>query len=203
VQTAYSYWRVIEHRSIIYAQKKHVVKVASMKLYQLQTDKQKKHVQELFLEFYTWALDRNKEEYGLVFDADGPQALVKRYMASLDEFLPPSGSLLLAYIDEQPAGVACMRTLDNGIYEIKRMYVKPKYRGKGIGRALLQEQINRARQYNGSIIRLDSSRFMTAAHSLYRSVGFKDIEPYKGSEIPAEIQKYWIFMELKLNSTMP
>ena len=87
--------------------------------------------------------------------------------------------------------------------EIKRMYVKPKYRGKGIGRALLQEQVNRARQQNVSTIRLDSSRFMTTAHSLYRSVGFKDIEPYKGSEIPAEIQKYWIFMELKLNSTMP
>ncbi len=96
-----------------------------------------------------------------------------------------------------------MKTLDNGIYEIKRMYVKPKYRGKGIGRALLQEQINRARQHNVSIIRLDSSRFMTTAHSLYRSVGFKDIEPYKGSEIPAEMQKYWFFMELQLNSTMP
>ena len=174
-----------------------------MKLYQLQTDKQKKHVQELFLEYYTWAFARNKEEYGLVFDAGGPQAMVKRYMASLDEFLPPSGILLLAYIDEQPAGLVCMKTLDNSIYEIKRMYVKPKYRGKGIGRALLQEQINRARQYNGSIIRLDSSRFMTAAHSLYRSVGFKDIEPYEGSEIPAEMQKYWVFMELKLNSTMP
>ena len=143
-----------------------------MKLYQLQTDKQKKHVQELFLEYYTWAVARNKEEYGLVFDAGGPQAMVKRYMASLDEFLPPSGILLLAYIDEQPAGLACMK-------------------------------INRARQHNVSIIRLDSSRFMTTAHSLYRSVGFKDIEPYKGSEIPAEMQKYWIFMELKLNSTMP
>ena len=174
-----------------------------MKLYQLQTDKQKKHVQELFLEYYTWAFARNKEEYGLVFDAGGPQAMVKRYMASLDEFLPPSGILLLADIDEQPAGVACMRTLDNSFSEIKRMYVRPEFRGKGIARALIQEQINRAKQQNISIIRLDSSRFMTAAHSMYRSVGFKDIEPYKGSEIPAEIQKYWVFMELKLNSTMP
>lgn len=174
-----------------------------MKLYQLQTDKQKKHVQELFLEYYTWAVARNKEEYGLVFDAGGPQAMVEGYMKSIDEFLPPSGGLILAYIDEQPAGVGCMRMLDNGICEIKRMYVKPEYRGKGIGRALLQEQINRARQHNVSIIRLDSSRFMTTAHSLYRSVGFKDIEPYKGSEIPAEMQKYWVFMELKLNSTMP
>ena len=144
-----------------------------MKLYQLQTDEQKKHVQELFLEYYTWAVARNKEEYGLVFDAGGPEAMVKRYMASLDEFLPPSGILLLAYIDEQPAGLVCMKTLDNSIYEIKRMYVKPKYRGKGIGRALLQEQINRARKHNISSIRLDSSRFMTAAHSLYRSFGFK------------------------------
>ena len=174
-----------------------------MKLYQLQTDKQKKHVQELFLEYYTWAFARNKEEYGLVFDAGGPPAMVKRYMATLDEFLPPSGILLLAYVDEQPAGIACMKTLDNGIFEIKRMYVKPQYRGKGIGRALLQEQINRAKQQNASILRLDSSRFMTAAHNMYRSVGFREIEPYQGSEIPAEIQKYWIFMELNLNSTMP
>ena len=47
-------------------------------------------------------------------------------------------------------------------------------------------------------LRLDSAGFMSAAHSVYRTAGFREIPPYEGSEIPKEYQKHWVFMSLKL-----
>ena len=66
------------------------------------------------------------------------------------------------------------------------MYVKPDYRGLGLGKALLETLIARAKDVQ--YIRLDSARFLTSAHNLFRAFGFQDIEPYVGSEVPEE---YW------------
>jgi GNAT superfamily N-acetyltransferase len=96
------------------------------------------------------------------------------------------------------AGLACMRRIREDIGEIKRMYVRPAFRRKGIGRALVNELLSEARAIGYPRIRLDSTRFMHEAHSLYRSVGFQEIEPYPESEIPEEYWQYWIFMELQL-----
>jgi GNAT superfamily N-acetyltransferase len=78
------------------------------------------------------------------------------------------------------------------------MYVRPEFRGKGIGRALLEALIAEAQEIGYPTVRLDSTRFMEVAHSLYRSVGFHEIEPYTESEIPPEFQQYWVFMEKQL-----
>jgi GNAT superfamily N-acetyltransferase len=77
------------------------------------------------------------------------------------------------------------------------MYVRPAFRRKGIGRALAQRLISEARGIGYASIRLDSTRFMKAAHALYRSLGFREIEPYPESEIPPEFQSHWVFMELE------
>ncbi len=91
-----------------------------------------------------------------------------------------------------------MKKLDVTICEIKRMYVRPDFRGKGLGRVLLQRLIDEAKAMGFPTMRLDSARFMQAAHRVYRSVGFQEIAPYEGSEVPKEIQQHWIFMELPL-----
>lgn len=78
------------------------------------------------------------------------------------------------------------------------MYVRPQTRNRGVGRVLLNGLLEEARQIGYERVRLDSARFMTEAHQLYRSIGFREIEAYEGSEIPAEFQKNWIFMELRL-----
>lgn len=82
--------------------------------------------------------------------------------------------------------------------EIKRMFVRPASRGQGVGRMLLEALIAEARQIGYSTIRLDSTRFMKAAHSLYRSAGFQEIGPYQESEIPPEFHQHWVFMEKHL-----
>jgi GNAT superfamily N-acetyltransferase len=121
-------------------------------------------------------------------------------MAALGKFMPPAGRLLLAEWQGQMAGIAGLRQLDANTAEVKRMYVRPLARRQGVGRALLQGLITEARRAGYHWVRLDSARFMTAAHSLYRSAGFRDTEPYPGSEIPEAFQPNWIFMELLLST---
>lgn len=112
--------------------------------------------------------------------------------------MPPKGKLLLSFQSGGPAGVACLKNLSGETGEIKRMYVRPQFRGKGIGKALVQKLVDEAQTIGYRCIRFDSARFMTEAHHLYRSMGFVEIEPYEGSEIQKEVQSYWIFMEKQL-----
>ena len=91
-----------------------------------------------------------------------------------------------------------MRKIREDIGEVKRMYVRPAFRGQGIGRALLDALIQEAGQIGYPRIRLDSTRFMKEAHALYRSAGFVEIAEYPESEIPAQFREHWIFMEMVL-----
>ncbi len=152
-------------------------------------------VRELFTEYLRWVCPRIYEEYQAVFDAE---SIIVNDMEKIDIFLPPKGILLLAYEDSSLAGCACTRTIGNQIAELKRMFVRPRFRRKGIGRLLANETIKAVRQMKYSVLRLDSAGFMSGAHALYRSIGFRDISPYAGSEIPVEYQKHWVFMELNI-----
>ena len=82
--------------------------------------------------------------------------------------------------------------------EIKRRYVRLEFRRHCLGRALLEGLLEESRAIGHKTVRLDSTRIMTAAHALYGSYGFTDIEPYSESEIPKEYQQYRLFMELIL-----
>jgi GNAT superfamily N-acetyltransferase len=167
-----------------------------LKIVQVETDEHRRHVRELFWEYLRWANSMLNREFGISFDI---KSMLEQDMVELDKFLPPEGRLLLGQYDHQIAGIACMKKIGEGIGEVKRMYVRPEYRRKGIGRALLEAVIKEARQIGYSNIRLDSTRFMKEAHALYRSVGFQDIEPYPESEIPEEYRSHWVFMEMALN----
>lgn len=166
-----------------------------LNIYQIETEEDRIHVRELFGEYLQWAHLRLKQEYGINFDIE---SLVDQDMLELEKFLPPQGRLLLAKQDEKVAGLACMKKIKGDIGEIKRMYIRPEFRKRGIGRKLLELLLNEAREIGYPRIRLDSARFMKAAHTLYRSVGFQEIEPYPESEIPEEFQENWIFMEMHL-----
>lgn len=155
-------------------------------------------VRELFREYLVWGNTRLYEEFGVAFDT--PE-LVESTMEHLDSFMPPAGRLLLGVVDDQPMGIACLKPLSSSIGEVKRMYVRPQARNRGLGRALLERLLQEARQIGYERLRLDSTRFMTDAHRLYRAVGFREIPPYEGSEIPKEFQEYWVFMELELPRT--
>jgi len=94
-------------------------------------------------------------------------------------YAPPAGCLLLAKQGEAALGVVALKLLAEGIAEIKRLYVLPRARGSGLGKALLLRVIDEARERHYVQVRLDSHRAsMAPAIALYRTLGFVEISPY-------------------------
>ena len=153
-------------------------------------------IRDLFREYLQWGNRKLNEEFGVNLDIE---TMLADDMQRLDKFMPPDGRLLLGYAGDSLAGVACLKYLSPGIGEIKRMYVRPGNRKRGLGRALINRLVAEATRIGYKRLRLDSARFMIEAHQLYRSTGFYDIDPYEGSEIPIEFQKHWVFLQIELS----
>ncbi|AUB40140.1 Ribosomal protein S18 acetylase RimI and related acetyltransferases [Nostoc flagelliforme CCNUN1] len=163
---------------------------------QVETEGHKSHIQQLFWEYFNETKLIFSHQFGINLDVN---TFFEQYMTQLHEFIPPSGCLLLGQYEAKIAGCACLRKIGEDIGEIKRMYVRPEFRRKGIARALLETIINEASNIGYSKIRLDSTPFAKEAHALYRVCGFQDIEPYlEKTEIPLEYRANWVFMELVL-----
>jgi ribosomal protein S18 acetylase RimI-like enzyme len=107
----------------------------------------------------------------------------------------PGGEILLAYCDGKLAGCAALRKFEEEISEMKRMYVRPEFRGKKIGRLLAVNIINDAKEMGYKKMRLDTIETMKEAIALYKDIGFKEISSYRYN--PVDNVKY---MELDLIS---
>ena len=108
-------------------------------------------------------------------------------------YVPPDGVLLLALVADQAAGCVALRRLDDTTCEMKRLYVRPAYRGAGLGKQLAKAIIAEARTIGYRAMRLDSLPSMLGAVQLYRSLGFQEIDPYRYNPIPGSI-----FLEISL-----
>jgi len=109
-------------------------------------------------------------------------------------YAPPDGRLLLAECDGQLAGCVALHKLEDGICEMKRLYLRPQFRGKGLGRSLVDRIIAEARQIGYSRMRLDTVEpVMKDAVGLYRKIGFREIAPYCTNPIAGAL-----YMELLL-----
>ena len=110
------------------------------------------------------------------------------------EYSPPAGQLLLAFCDSVPVGCVALRKLEDGVCEMKRLYVRPEFRGRSLGRDLVLALIEQARQSMYGKMRLDTiAANMAEAVGLYRSLGFREIPPYCRNPIPGAI-----YLELDL-----
>jgi ribosomal protein S18 acetylase RimI-like enzyme len=94
------------------------------------------------------------------------------------KYAPPSGRLYIALENGAAAGCVALRSMDNGVCEMKRLYVRPGHRRLGLGSTLAQAAIRAAQDIGYSAMRLDTLRTMHEAMALYRSLGFVEIPAY-------------------------
>ncbi len=153
-----------------------------VQIIQAQSDEQVDTVRLLFLE-YAQSLN-----FDLCF-----QSFDEELAGLPGDYAFPDGRLLIAMYSDKIAGCAALRKVADSVCEMKRLWVRPEFRGKKIGRKLAQEIIGEARQMGYEIMKLDTVDTMKEAITMYQSMGFTETSAYRYN--PIEGAKY---MELKL-----
>lgn len=149
------------------------------------------------ISYLNWIRGVYLKKFGLdLLDVVGTIAdYVQNSLPMLESLVPPQSIIYLVLFDDVIVGMGGLRKLTEDIVEVKRMYVKPEFRGKGLGKSLLEKLLETAKNCGYYKIRLDTGVFMEAAQKVYRSAGFYDIEEYPETEVPDEIRHNWIYME--------
>jgi GNAT superfamily N-acetyltransferase len=165
---------------------------------QVVTPAQIRDVQDLFREYTDWA-------FTLTADLDDTPPTFEGFEAELASlpgiYGPPTGRLLLATIDGRPAGCIAFRGHGAGTCELKRLYVRPGFRGQAIGQKLVAVLLTEGRAEGYGRIVLDSHRSMTAAHRIYEAAGFRRVSA--PPDFPEALKPIVVFMELALEQPEP
>ena len=144
-------------------------------------------------------IDPVRELFGQYAESLGFNLDFQDFKAEMADFpghyAPPEGCLLIAYYDNKLAGCVGMRKFNEGICEMKRMYVRSAWRRQGVGRRLTEEIIRVAKNLGYERMRLDTLASMTAVRRLYESIDFRQIEPYYHNPIEGAV-----FYELNLRT---
>lgn len=145
---------------------------------------------ELVDELKTWDSSMTAQ-IGLDFDL-----MVDFLYKQPSAYQQASVDVFLAIHDGNLAGCGALKHLSSEVAELSRLYVRPAFRGKGVGKAILDVILARARTNGFKKVCLETAIFMTHAHVLSRSLGFQETEPYR--QIPDGLKDAELFMELRL-----
>jgi putative acetyltransferase len=173
--------------------------VKMLKIVSAETETQYQQVRKLLSEFI--AMDTAQmNELGL-----NAKASLDFYFASGEEelpgiYAPPNGRLFLASYSGKEAGCGAFRRITADTCEMKRMYVRPEFRGKHLGSRLAKTLISTAREAGYNLMRLETTTYSDKAIALYTAVGFRTCQPYY--TIPEGFRKVIVCMELDLRSAM-
>jgi putative acetyltransferase len=163
-----------------------------LNIVQVETEAHIRQARELLLEYF----DYLRTDVDKVEDLNTIPALAG-YEADLAElpgkYAPPDGRLLLALYDGEAAGCVSFFKYGDGVCEVKRLWVRPRFRGKKAGRALMETLVAEARSSGYHTVLLNTVNTLTEAISLYRSLGFEMTAPFYD-----EVLDYELFMKLEL-----
>jgi putative acetyltransferase len=125
------------------------------------------------------------QEYAAALEIDlGFQGFDEEIARFPGEYVPPGGAVLIAYCGRSVAGAVALRRWRGVVCEMKRLYVRPAFRGRGVGQALAGAVIRLAADVGYRAMRLDTLPSMTGAIRLYRGLGFREIPPYRYNPVP-------------------
>ena len=117
----------------------------------------------------------------------GPATPDRTSTVTAEEMVPPHGTFVVLYENGEAVGGGGLRRLGDDVAEIKRMFVRPAARGRGLGRRVLDELESAASELGYRRLRLDTAVSMTTAMALYRAAGYRDIPDYNGNSYAS----YW------------
>jgi ribosomal protein S18 acetylase RimI-like enzyme len=164
-----------------------------LRIFPAETDKDLEAAKSLFYEY----ADFLKSRFGDCVDPDWADRFRQRFEDEVNglpgRYAAPGGCLLLAEYQGQVAGCVALRKLSDGVCEMRRLFVKPEFRGLRVGTALAKAAVEKGRELGYRSMRLETNRRLEAATGLYRSVGFEETGP--SEETPIEGM---ILMELGL-----
>ena len=150
----------------------------------------------LVRDYAAWLHARLADEAWFIDAVLRHQSLDDELNALPKTYGPPQGRVLLAHHNGEIAGGAAYHKLSDSICEMKRMFVFDRFRGKGLGRRLCDAIVASARQDGYRLMQLDTSRKLTEAITMYKSIGFQECPPYR--EYPEELIPHLLFMERAL-----
>ena len=155
-------------------------------------------VTQLMKAFVAWHYERHASDRPIIDSYFDPEKFASELENLPGEFAPPRGALLVAEGNGRIAGCVALRPLDDAQCEMKRMFVSSEFHGKGVGMLLGQAILNEARRIGYRRMMLDTGPAQREAQALYRKLGFKEVQPYY--ELPAQLRRWLVFMELELGS---
>ena len=155
-------------------------------------------VADLMRAFIAWHRDRHVQDQALIDGYFDPAAYEAELRALPGPYRPPGGALLVGEVGGVIAGCVALRPLGDGACEMKRLFVDQAMHGRGIGTALANAIVERARALGYARMRLDTGPAQVEAQSLYRALGFRTIEPYYDTS--PELRDWLVFMELDLTA---
>ena len=162
---------------------------------QVSAPKEIRDVQDLLREYTTWVFTLTAESN----QAPTFQGLEEELATLPGIYAPPTGSLLLATLNSQSAGCIALKRHDATTGELKRLYIRHTFRGRKIGRQLVNAVIETAREMGYQRLILDSHISMKSAHAIYEAAGFRKVET--PIDFPEDLKPIVVFMEMNLDKT--
>ena len=172
--------------------------MSEIKFIQFNLDHHREAFLQLNIETMDWHFNEFKEHYDLDAEKLVGSTSIEIAKSSLEtyrELKPPLGIFYIIYIEDKAAGMGAIRKHGDDFGEIKRMYNRPQFRGRGLGKIMVSRLLEEGRKLGFTWFGLNTPKFAYAAQHVYKSAGFREFEVFPEVDIGDLLRPYYMFME--------